>query len=216
MISTQDLSRLLDIAQLKALSQSLALLDAILQPDWQYRYYSFNARWADGEQLASMRDGSGDEYYLLFTPSGAILKGFAHESDMTPYHVEPPQVWTGVLDDVPQVFASFLSEPAFEREATTFCIWREHADTAWRRGNIVFPMREDPDGSADLLAILDNDPRTYQAWAEEYYEHDINLAAIQSIYRHEPVTDALIKSLNAEMSLQALEEDLAEIGYIPS
>lgn len=201
-----------DIEHLKALSQSLALLDAILQPQWDFRYYSFNSRWKDGEQMASMRDGSGDEYYLLFTSAGAIMKGFAHEAEMTPYRVEPPQIWPGVLDAVPQVFTPFLSESAFEREATTFCIWREYADAEWRRGSITFPKGEDPDGSADLLAILDGAPRTYQAWAEEYYEQDIDLAAVQHIYQHQPITDADVKSLNPEMSLTALQEDLAEIG----
>ena len=202
-----------NIEHLKALSQSLALLDAILMPEWQYRYYSFNSRWADGEQMASMRNGSGDEYYALFTSTGAILKGFAHESAMTPFRVEPAQIWPGVLDSVPQVFASFLSEPAFEREATTFCIWREPVDTTWRHGDVTFPTGNDPDGSADLLSMLDGDPRTYQEWAQENYEQEIDLAAVQSIYQHTPVTAALIKSLNPEMSLTALREDMLEIGY---
>jgi hypothetical protein len=40
MISTRDLSHLPDIDHLKSLSQSLAMLDAILCPEWEYRYYS--------------------------------------------------------------------------------------------------------------------------------------------------------------------------------
>ena len=67
------------------------MLDAII-PEWEYRYYSFNAHWGPGEVLASMRNGSGDEYYLLFSSAGAILKRFAHEAPMTPYKHKPPQV----------------------------------------------------------------------------------------------------------------------------
>jgi hypothetical protein len=47
--------------QLRRLCQSLAMLDAIFSPEWQYRLYSFNSRWAKGEMMASMRDGQGDE-----------------------------------------------------------------------------------------------------------------------------------------------------------
>jgi hypothetical protein len=62
---------------------ALATLDAILSPDWQYRYYSFNRHW-DREartRMASMRNGSGDDCFLLFFPDGtAALKGYDHES----------------------------------------------------------------------------------------------------------------------------------------
>ena len=47
MISTRDLSRLPDIGGLQVLSQSLAMLDAILCPAWEYRYYSFNVQMPD-------------------------------------------------------------------------------------------------------------------------------------------------------------------------
>jgi len=58
------------------------MLDAILCPEWEYRYHSFNARWAGGEAMASMRDGCGDGYFILFTAAGAIMKGFVHESEV--------------------------------------------------------------------------------------------------------------------------------------
>jgi len=196
------------------LSQSLALLDAIIAPEWDLRYYSFNSHWSDSEAMASMRDGSGDEYFLLFTPAGAIMKGFAHEAPMTPYRVDPPQLWPGVLESVPEGFAAFLSEPAFSLEDTTFCIWRSQADNQWQRGTITFPAGDDPDGSASLLALLDGNPLTYQTRAEEYFEQAVDLAAIQHIYQHKPITRAVVKSLNPEMSLRALQEDMTEIGYM--
>ncbi len=45
MISTRNLAALPGIDDLRRLCQSLAMLDAILEPEWQYRYYSFNSRW---------------------------------------------------------------------------------------------------------------------------------------------------------------------------
>lgn len=214
MISTRDLTGLPDIDSLRKLSQSLAMLEAILSPEWESRYYSFNSQWSQGEEMASMRNGSGDEYFLLFTAAGAILKGFAHESPMSPYHHRPPKIWNGVLDNVPKEFASFLTEPAFDMESTTFCIWRTYTDKVWQRGNLEFPESEDPDGSKDLLFILDGNPRTYTAWAKEYYEEKISLKAVREIYAHRPLTPELISKLNPDLSLSKLEEDIEEIGWL--
>jgi hypothetical protein len=84
MVTTIRRNMLPDIDALRRLSQSLAMLDAIISPQWEFRYYSFNSTWGSGEMMASMRNGSGDDYFLLFNAAGAILKGFAHESPMTP------------------------------------------------------------------------------------------------------------------------------------
>lgn len=43
MISSRDLSGLPDVPALRRLMQSLAMLDAILSPEWEYRYFSFNS-----------------------------------------------------------------------------------------------------------------------------------------------------------------------------
>ena len=116
--------------------------------------------------MASMRNGSGDEYFILFTAAGAAIKGFAHESPMARSIATQGKVWPSVLDRVPAEFAGFLAEPAFSMEWTTFCIWRRHTDPAWQIGDVDFPEAEDSDGSAELLAILDGDPRTYQQWSQ--------------------------------------------------
>lgn len=213
MISTRDLSLLPGILHLRLLSQSVAMLDAIIEPNWEMRYYSFNAHWGQEEAMASMQNGSGDDYFLMFSPAGAILKGFAHESVMSPYLSEPPRVWPGVLDNVPEAFSAFLSEPAFTISDTTFCIWRTHSDTSWQKGNIEFPETEDPDGSADLLAILDGKPETYQQWAEYYYERPVSLAVVRHIYEHRPLSETVLELLNREQSLRNVADDAKEIGY---
>ena len=37
----------------------MAMLDAILSPEWDCRYYSFNAGWSPDEQMGSMRERLG-------------------------------------------------------------------------------------------------------------------------------------------------------------
>lgn len=73
MVSKATLTALPDVEGLRKLTQSLAMLDAIMSPEWEDRYYSFNSQWDAGEMMASMRNGSGDEYFILFGPHGARL-----------------------------------------------------------------------------------------------------------------------------------------------
>jgi hypothetical protein len=213
MISTRDLSLLPDVDRLKAALQSMAMLDAILCPEWQFRYYSFNSRWAISQQMGSMRNGSGDEFFALFSAAGCFLKGSAHESPMTPYRDQPKKLWPGVLDAVPPEFADCLKEPAFRMDATTFCVWRGCGDPGWQRRPIEYPSGADPDGSNYLLTPLDGEPETYQAWAEGYYEQSVSLAAVRKVYLHQPLTEELVSVLNPKTSIEQLKPDIAEINY---
>jgi hypothetical protein len=191
----------------------MAMLDAILSREWKYRYYSFNARWSRGEQMGSMRDGCGDDFFALFNAAGCFFKGFAHEAPMSPYGRRPKRIWRGVLDSVPAEFAACLKEPAFSMEDTTFCIWRRYTDGSWQRGAIHFPTGADPDGSGSLLSALDGQPASYKAWAEDYYEQVVPLAAVRHVYAHKPLTDNLVQRLNPEVTLEELAADIEEIGY---
>jgi hypothetical protein len=226
MISTRDLSALPDIDALKRLMQSMAMLDAILCPEWQYRCYSFNSKWAKGEQMGSMRNGMGDDLFALFTRDGCFLKGFVHTAPMTPYAKRSRKVWPGVLDSVPAVFARGLNEPAFMMENTTFCIWREYADNAWRVGKIKYPKPKldykgdpiDPDGSEYLLSPYDGKPKTYLEFATHHFAGGFNgenltRDHVRHVYAQKPLTAKLVKEINPDLTLADLKAEIAEIGY---
>lgn len=104
--------------------------------------------------------------------------------------------------------------PALTIEETTFCIWRKTTDLFWQIGDIEYPEDENPDGMKDLLFMLDGNPSTYKEFAEDYYEKNIPLASIESIYQHKPLTKELIKTLNEDLSIEDLQEDIKEIGYL--
>jgi hypothetical protein len=213
MLSSRSVDELPNVDELKRISQSLAMLDAIMMPDWEYRYYSFDANWSDEEMLASMRNGSGDSFFILFNSSGAIIKGFAHESAMAAHTADTGEIWPGVLDGVPPEFEAVLNDPALVPEETTFCIWRKRGDARWQTGKIKFPEAEDPDGSEELLSILDGKPETYATWASEYYERTIPVDAVKAVYAHEPLTQKLVSRLNPDCRFEDLEGDIDEIGY---
>jgi hypothetical protein len=197
-----------DAEVLRQRCQTLAVLDAILCPDWEYRYFSFNATWGENEMMASMRNGEGDDWLLLFNADGAILKGFAHDAPMAEGCPHP-----GVIDHVPEVFQKFLADPAFSAQQTTFCLWRLTGDDAWTNGAIDFPEDPDPDGSSLLLRFLDGNPETYCKWGEEYFGTRLNPNAIAQMYRFEALSPFIVRALNTEVQLDELRAEIEDIGY---
>lgn len=209
MISTLDFTKLPNVARLRDVLRSMATLDAILWPDWDGRYYSFDARWAQGEEMGSMRNGSGDELFALFNGYGCFIKGFVHDSPLAGRSLAAEPFYQGL----PAELAACAAEPAFSTDDVTFCLWRSHSDAHWNHNLIELPDDDDPDGSAYLLSPLDGVPETYWLWAEEYYERNVALHAVKAIYERQRLTDDLVKALNPELSLKALREDLRTIGY---
>ncbi|WP_053750008.1 hypothetical protein [Streptomyces sp. MMG1533] len=212
--------RLPDIPALRDHCRSMAMLEAILSPEWGDRHHSFDARWSDGEEMASMRNGSGDEFAVVFSAAGAYVRGFAHESPTSPYTDDGP--WPGVVDEVPEVFRSYVEEPAFTDEdgmpVVTACAWRETGDGTWRTGAIEFPGGDgsggDPDGSGYLFRLLvDRSPEAFRDFAEDQYEVPVSLAAVRHVFALRPLTGEVVAALNPETSVDALSTDIAGIGY---
>jgi hypothetical protein len=71
---------------LERLSLSLAALDAVMSPEWEYRYYSFDPGWSPTQRMASMRNGSGGQYFIVFDPVGTVVRAFDHESALSPWN----------------------------------------------------------------------------------------------------------------------------------
>ena len=208
------LQKLPGIDELRRLLQSLAMLDALHCPEWEFRYYSFDSRWNKGESMGSMRNGEGDHFFVHFTRHGCFVKGFAHESPMAPVDDRAPEVWPGMFDGLPKVFSGSLREVAFDNEFTTFCFWRLIDDDGWRKGPVKYPARvPDPDGSRELLALLDGRPASYRRWAEDYYEMDVPLPPVKRVYAHEPLTNELVEELNPRPDWKELAKDVREISY---
>jgi hypothetical protein len=101
-----DSKKLPVISELKLRAKALAMLDAIIAPDWEDRYYSYNRNWCAGEEMASMRNGSGDDWFILFGEFGAAIKGLDHESKIAGNSVLSKEV----EHQLPKSFSSFYYE----------------------------------------------------------------------------------------------------------
>ncbi|MEV6714489.1 hypothetical protein AB0M48_20915 [Lentzea sp. NPDC051208] len=217
-MTAYDVARLLPaIPELRALCRALAALDVVLDPESDERHHRYDMAWALGEELASMNDGSGNEYSVTFTAAGAYVRGFDHESPMSPYATDDEKPWPGVLDSVPDVFRECVEEPAFSDEfgtpSVTVCLWREHSDTAWRHGDITFPDG-DEDGADWLFSLLtDRTPEAFQDWAQDYYEMPVDLDAVRHVYAGQPLTAEVVTALNPGTTLAAVADQIVATGY---
>ncbi len=211
MISTRHLDRLPPPEALIRTSKHVALLDEILWPEWEDRYYSFDPRWGKGEVLASMRNGSGDLYFLWSSKHGTVLRGFDHESPMSPFQRPDESPWPGLLEGFPEELSYALREPAFALEEITFCIWRRKRERRWSIGDVRFPRKKDPDGSAALLGILAGDPEDYVAHARAAGV-TVKLGAVRRVYEGDRIDASLVRFLNPDADVRAVLRSAKAMG----
>ncbi|MFR9756313.1 hypothetical protein [Streptomyces sp. TR06-5] len=208
-----------DIRAVRNLCRSIAMAEAVVHPEGE-RIHAFHAHWSESEEVASMSNGSGDEFDIVFSPAGAFVRGFDHESPLSPYRLDDvPAPWPGVVDSVPAVFRNLLDEPAFTDEdgtpVVTVCLWRQAEDEQWRAGEIDFPDEHpDPDGSEWLFKLLvDPTPEAFRAFAQDYYETTVDIEAVRHIYRLRPLRAFDVVRLNPAASIDALAGAAEAIGY---
>lgn len=207
------IQRIPDVGAVRRVGRALAVLDLVLNEDPTTRYFQFDARWSETEEAALMRDGSGNEYSMVFSPDGAFAYGFDHESPMSPY-VNDHRLWPGLLGGVPEVFHSARDDKAFSDDGVpraTVCFWRTTDDTAWRCGPVKNVEADGADWLFELVA--DGRPDAYLTFAEEYYEVTLDLEPIRHVYALMPLTEYVVTSLNPQRRLSDLAEGIAEIGY---
>lgn len=206
MISTKDYSLLPDHNAVRAICKAVSVLDAILCQDWVYRYYSYNRDWDVDEEFCEMRNGEGDQVLILLREDGCVINGFAHECE------QPDK--SELTKGLPAIFEPFIFAEPVDSIGTTFCLWRT-AEENWTHGGTA----SIPDGSEELLKILDGQPQTYIDWAIPYFagsfkESGLSLDTVTEIYQGKTLTKAMVFSLIDELEdWSQLTEDLTEIGY---
>ena len=151
----------------RARSKAMAMLEAVLSPEWELRYYSYDTKWGPSRELASIY----------------------HESPITACRVSPPAPWPGLFESLPGAFRQFEREPAFldhnSVQGATACLWRERTDAVWRCGDAQIPdqFEDDADGAEGLFGLLlEGSAEAYVQFAEEYYELVPTLEAVQHVH----------------------------------
>ena len=186
-------------ASLERICKGLAVLDAIRCEDWEFRLFSFNAAWdaARGERMASMRNGEGDAWFIVFTGDHALFKAYWHEHA----RVDPDAVYAGL----PAELEPQRAEPAFSMSDVTVGGWYDPARGWTLRGHIE-PFAEE-------LAILTGATDVVRAYTASYFEVDVPADAIEHLLAGAPLDASTVARIADGRSIESLRGDLDEIGY---
>lgn len=193
--------------KLKKLIKIHALLNIILCRDEWIRYHSFVPEWKDKISMAHIDNGSGDHLFILFAPQGTIIKGFDHESELSPYARDEFEIWPGIYEGVPKTLLSLLEDEAIEHEDVTFCIWRETGDLDWQKGRVEMPEGED-DGSTFLIGTIFRTPKDFVEFAEGYFDLTLPIDIVANIYDGIPVTARMIQMLNPDCDVEDVLQEI--------
>jgi hypothetical protein len=219
-VSVYDvIDRVPDIATVRDRSRAMAMLDAIMSKDSGFGRYSFDASWSPTEAVASMSNGSGDEYQIFFAPAGAFARGFDHESSMSPFAFHPPTPWPGLFDSVSAAFRPYVVDRGASWENygpwATVCFWRLLDDPWWMASETILDPADGfiDDGARRLFEVLVHGKEAYQESAEYYYGRVVPMDAVHHVYALKPLTQDVISSLNPLVGPADLAEDILKIGY---
>jgi hypothetical protein len=203
--------------ELKEILLSQAALDIILNDEekaW-LRVTSFYKNHLNDVDMAKVDNGAGDHAYFLFSKCGSIIKGFDHESVLSPYADDTGEIAQGIYDSVPPELMKLLEDESIERDDVTFCIWRSPTDSLWRKGQVIIPENGD-DGEGFLLGYIFENADLWLDWAKSYYGEQaahIEVVWIQKVYERK-ITEEVIHMIDPGRDIKGVMKELKEIGYI--
>lgn len=211
-------SNLPNITTLKGILISQSALDIIMnkEEDSWLRVSSYYKNYIDGVDFGKIYNGAGDHMNILFSRNGVIIKGFDHESILSPYCNEENEIAKGIYDNVPKELMKLLSDESLEVDDVTFCLWREKADSTWKKGDVTTPeeYEEDDDGEGFLTGYIFEDAKSWVQWAQYYYNKEIPLEYVKVIYENKKITRDVIEKINPERNIYEAIKELEVIGYI--
>lgn len=206
--------------KLKEILISQAALDSIMvdkEESW-LRVINFYKNYSEDIDMVKIDNGAGDHMFFLFSNYGTIIKGFDHDSILSPYANDDEEIAKGIYDFVPKELMNLLDE-SIERDDVTFCIWRSKTDLLWKKSEVIIPAdyQDGDDGEGFLLGLILTSADSWVAWARDYYEEQgerIQLDYVKKVYKHEGITKDLIEKINPDRDTEAVIKELKEIGFI--
>ncbi|MNL28009.1 hypothetical protein D3C87_1496380 [compost metagenome] len=207
------LDNLLEPIKLKKLMKIHALLNMVLCRDEWLRYHSFFPEWKDKISMAKIDNGSGDHLFILFAPQGTIIKGFDHESELSPYARDEHEIWPGIYEGVPKELFLLLEDEAIKNEDVTFCIWRKNYDLEWQKGEVEIPDGEE-DGSDFLLGTIFQTPEDFVEFAKDYFDLTPSLDIVANIYNGIPISAEMIQMLNPDCDVEDVLQELESLHLL--
>ena len=228
-MTIQDLTKLPKITDLPTpqaiykISQSIAMLDAIFDPQGEFRYFTFDQYWGEQQAMAAMRDGEGSHYFILFgkneesaQPAVTYAIGKLYDKALKSQGLTAKLDIESLKDiekDNKPLLQSFLDEAAFDNDDASLYFYQFNGSPSW---SALPEMTDIP-----FLGFLANQEAAYAPWASDYHEAaddeqsevKIDAEVVAAIFAHEPLNKEMIYRLNPLVNLEQLVEDILDIGY---
>jgi hypothetical protein len=188
--------------------RTFAMYDSIAAPE--FRSFEFHPKWGPGAaQMGAFKDGSGNFFFAWFSAKGAVIRGFDHESVMSPFRQDPPVVWPGIFEGLPPALAYAVDEVAFVPEEITFAFWATGREGDWKAGRVKPAKGKDADGAQRLLSCFQ---QSFERWRKAYYDTPRS-SALRVLWDNEPITREVVLALNPEADLKVVREEAKLLGW---
>ena len=209
---------------MKELLKKQAILDIIITPEhdaWR-RLVSYEYDKTKRCDRFHISNDSGDHLYVLMSPDGAIIKGFDHESCLSPYQNDEEPTAESIYANVPAELLALLDEET-EKNDVTFCIWQKPGEVHWHQNSIELPDycfdsdRTQPEdgGQAFLMSYIFAGADEWYEWASIYYElREEAWDAAARLYETGEITRSMMEDLNPERDYDTIIDEREVSGLI--
>lgn len=209
---------------MKELLKKQAILDIIITPEhdaWR-RLVSYEYDKTKRCDRFHISNDSGDHLYVLMSPDGAIIKGFDHESCLSPYQNDEEPTAESIYANVPAELLALLDEET-EKNDVTFCIWQKPGEVHWHQNSIELPDycfdsdRTQPEdgGQAFLMSYIFAGADEWYEWASIYYElREEAWDAAARLYETGEITRSMMEDLNPERDYDTIIDECEVSGLI--
>ena len=209
---------------MKELLKKQAILDIIITPEhdaWR-RLVSYEYDKTKRCDRFHISNDSGDHLYVLMSPEGAIIKGFDHESCLSPYQNDEEPTAESIYANVPAELLALLDEET-EKNDVTFCIWQKPGEVHWHQNSIELPDycfdsdRTQPEagGQAFLMSYIFAGADEWYEWASIYYElREEAWDAAARLYETGEITRSMMEDLTPERDYDTIIDECEVSGLI--
>lgn len=167
--------------EIKAALRASSSLEKLLCDEAWLRCFMYKENWSEGIDIMTYDNGGGDHVHVIFQNDSILIKGFDHESEVSPYAQDEYKIWQGMYDGVSNDFLRVLNDESLEYDHVTFCYWRSSNNEEWSQGDVKFDNNEN-DGSGWLLSALTLTPEKYIEYAKSYYTNGLNRMSEEQIF----------------------------------
>lgn len=192
--------------ELQAFLEAQAILDIIMNHK-EDSWLRLVEKYPLDTPAYGVSNGSGDEMDIFFEENGVFIKGFDHENELNQYSAEEwdDQFFDKTYEGIPRNFLEIYDE---EESLTTmtFCMWYNNQTGQWNQTVV----EEDDGGKEYLLDYICPNADKWIAWAEDYYEMELDKSIVEKVYQRKPITAEDIRKLNPERNAQDALDEIAK------